>query len=135
MVIDQCPMPPSEGIFCFRRETQSSYICGMDQLLQQIESYKKEIVDLNLGDADALESYRIKFLGTKGIVKTLFVEMKNVPGPQKKEFGLILNEFKQVAENKFETARQQLGNGQAAKPETGADLSLPGDDLPLGSLH
>ena len=40
----------------------------MEQLLQQIDGYKKEIAELNLSDAEALETYRIKFLGTKGIV-------------------------------------------------------------------
>ena len=113
----------------------SSYICGMEQLLQQIESYKKEIVELTLPDADSLENYRIKFLGTKGILKSLFTEMKNVPGPQKKEFGLILNEFKQLAENKYESGKETLGSGAGPSGASGMDLSLPGDALPLGSLH
>lgn len=82
----------------------------MEQLLQQIEDLKKEIGELVLNDAEALETYRIKFLGTKGIMKNLFTEMKNVPGPQKKEFGLILNEFKQLAEGKYETAKEALGS-------------------------
>src|SRR5687768_191334 len=90
-------------------EMHSSYICSMDQLLTQIDGYKKEIAATELKDAASLETYRIKYLGTKGIVKALFMEMKNVPGPQKKEFGLILNEFKQTAEQKFEDAKATLG--------------------------
>ena len=46
------------------------------------------------------EEFRIKYLGTKGIVKTIMGEMKNVPAEKKKEFGQILNEFKQFAEDK-----------------------------------
>jgi phenylalanyl-tRNA synthetase alpha chain len=107
----------------------------MEQLLQQIEDYRKEIAGAALTDAESLESYRIRFLGTKGIVKDLFTEMRNVPGPQKKEFGLILNEFKQLAENKFETAKSGLTQGPATNASAGIDLSLPGDELPLGSLH
>ncbi len=113
----------------------SSYICNMDQLLAQIEGYKKEIAATDIPDAAALEAYRIKFLGTKGIVKALFTEMKNVPGPQKKEFGLILNEFKQIAEQKFEEAKAGIGSTAATGAAANIDLSLPGDELPLGSLH
>jgi len=61
----------------------------MEQLLQQIEQYKQEIASVVPDGAEALEAYRIRFLGTKGIVKSLFAEMKNVPGDQKKEFGLL----------------------------------------------
>ncbi|RYY23744.1 MAG: phenylalanine--tRNA ligase subunit alpha [Chitinophagaceae bacterium] len=107
----------------------------MDQLLAQIEDYKKEIAATDLSDAASLEVYRIKYLGTKGIVKSLFMEMKNVPGPQKKEFGLILNEFKQTAEQKFETAKSAVGDTGAGKASANIDLTLPGDELPLGSLH
>ncbi len=58
--------------------------CAMEQLLQQIAAYKQEIENTLANGADSLEAYRIKFLGTKGIVKNLFAEMKNVPADQKK---------------------------------------------------
>ncbi|HXB45542.1 MAG TPA: hypothetical protein VNV85_15860, partial [Puia sp.] len=74
----------------------------MEQLLQQIQQYTQEITSIALNGADSLEAYRIKFLGTKGIVKNLFAEMRNVPSEKKKEFGIILNEFKQLAEAKYE---------------------------------
>lgn len=80
-----------------------------------------------------MEAYRIKFLGTKGIVKNLFAEMKNVPADQKKEFGLVLNEFKQLAEGKYDTWKEQLG-GDSHTADT-MDVSLPGDTLTLGTRH
>ena len=106
----------------------------MEQLLQQIAAYKQEIENLPVNGADSLEAYRIKFLGTKGIVKNLFNEMKNVPADQKKEFGLILNEFKQLAENKYETGKEALGTGTASSAAA-IDVTLPGDALPLGTRH
>lgn len=106
----------------------------MEQLLHQIEEYKKEIESIVPDGADALEAYRIKFLGSKGIVKSLFVEMKNVPPEKKKEFGLVLNEFKQLAESKYETWKAHAGKtGTADAP--GQDLTLPADPVPLGSRH
>ena len=106
----------------------------MEQLLQQIEDYRQEIASLEIGDSDALENYRIRFLGTKGILKNLFTEMRNVPAERKKEFGQVLNDFKQLAEGKYEEWKSSF-NGQQKEEESHGDLSLPGDPLPLGSRH
>lgn len=106
----------------------------MDELLQQIAAYKQEIESTPTNGADSLEAYRIKFLGTKGIVKNLFTEMRNVPADKKKEFGLILNDFKQLAESKYETWKQQL-EGAGDSGAAAIDVTLPGDALPLGTRH
>ena len=106
----------------------------MEQLLAQIESFRKEIEGYKITNAKELEEFRIKFLGTRGITKTLFGEMKNVPGEKKKEFGQVLNEFKQFAEIKFENARAATANGQETVEEK-IDLSLPGDPVEIGARH
>jgi len=106
----------------------------MDELLQQIESYKQEIAGLSTNGAESLEAYRIKYLGSKGIVKNLMGEMKNVPAEKKKEFGQLLNEFKQFAEAKYESWKEQL-QSDSPTSSSGIDSSLPGDPLPLGSHH
>jgi phenylalanyl-tRNA synthetase alpha chain len=106
----------------------------MEQLLAQIESFRKEIEGYKITNAKELEEFRIKFLGTRGITKTLFGEMKNVPGEKKKEFGQVLNEFKQFAETKFENARAATANGQETVEEK-IDLSLPGDPVEIGARH
>ena len=107
----------------------------MDELLQQIAAYKQEIEGTPTNGADSLEAYRIKFLGTKGIVKNLFTEMRNVPADKKKEFGLILNDFKQLAESKYETWKQQLEGSGDSGAAAAIDVTLPGDPLPLGTRH
>ena len=56
----------------------------MEQLLKQIEEYKNEIGAAVAADAKAVEDFRIKYLGTKGVVKAIMGEMKNV-APEKKE--------------------------------------------------
>ena len=72
----------------------------MEQLLQNIEAYKKEIDAFEIKDAASVEAFRIKYLGTKGLVKSVMGEMKNVPNEKKRQFGQVLNEFKIFAENK-----------------------------------
>ena len=111
-----------------------SFLCGMEQLLEKIEAYRQEIEHFEIRDARQLEEFRIKFLGTKGITKSLFGEMKNVPPDQKKEFGQVLNDFKQFAEARFESAKEIAGNGKAVK-EKSMDLSLPGDPVEIGARH
>src|SRR5579872_7295456 len=111
-----------------------TYLYAMDQLLQQIEQYKQEIAAIVPNGAESLEAYRIRFLGTKGIVKSLLAEMKNVPGDKKKEFGQILNEFKQLAESTYENWKSRLDTGASGAAHT-IDRSLPGDALPLGTHH
>jgi phenylalanyl-tRNA synthetase alpha chain len=67
-------------------------------------------------------------------VKNLFTEMRNVPADKKKEFGLILNDFKQLAESKYENWKQQLDESGTTSMAA-IDVTLPGDPLPLGSRH
>ncbi|HEU4471663.1 MAG TPA: phenylalanine--tRNA ligase subunit alpha [Flavisolibacter sp.] len=106
----------------------------MDQLLQQIEAYRKEIGGYEITNARQLEEFRIRFLGTKGITKALFGEMKQVPNEKKKEFGQVLNDFKQLAEARFEEAKAAIGDSPEASTNS-QDLSLPGDPVQLGSRH
>jgi len=105
----------------------------MEELLEKLDTYRREIIDTEISGADAAEAYRIRFLGTKGIVKNLFQEMKNVPAEKKKEFGQILNEFKQLAESKYEGVKASVNDQRSTVNEK--DWSLPGDPIQVGSRH
>jgi phenylalanyl-tRNA synthetase alpha chain len=107
----------------------------MEQLFEQIEGFKKEISESTAPTPDALEAFRIKFLGTKGLVKTLMGEMKQVPNERKKEFGQVMNGFKLLAEEKFEALKNTLDEAAESNPTLGFDYTLPGDPMPLGSRH
>jgi phenylalanyl-tRNA synthetase alpha chain len=80
-----------------------------------------------------VEAFRIKYLGTKGLVKQIMGEMKNVPNEQKKEFGQILNAFKIAAEEKLEILL--AGLGEADDNSASIDMSLPGDEITVGTRH
>ena len=106
----------------------------MEELLKQIDVVKLEVAEAQAPNADALEAFRIKYLGTKGLVKAIMGEMKNVPNENKRAFGQILNEFKLFVEGRFEELK--TGAGEAGEDIAGSfDFSLPGNDLPLGSRH
>lgn len=107
----------------------------MEALLQQIEQYKQEISNAEAPNAEALEAYRIKYLGTKGLVKTLMGEMKNVPNEEKRAFGQVMNAFKEHAEEKYVALKSLLENTEDESTNDGIDWTLPGDSIPIGSRH
>lgn len=107
----------------------------MEQLLEKIAAFKTEISSYVAANPDETEAFRIKYLGTKGLVKDLMGEMKSVPGDKKREFGQLLNEFKLFAEAKYEELKAATENVSTSVEGNGPDLSLPGDPMPTGSRH
>jgi len=105
----------------------------MEQVLQQIEQIKQEIATYEAPNADAVEAFRIKYLGTKGLVKAIMGEMKNVPNEEKKAFGLLLNEFKQAVEARYEALKE--AQESQADATVDFDVSLPGYPTAVGSRH
>ncbi len=105
----------------------------MPSLQEQIQEYQSEINDFKPENAADLENFRIRFLGTKGIVKSLSAEMKNVAADQRKEAGQLLNAFKQLAEGKYNEFTDLQGGASGKGPAI--DISLPAAPLPLGTRH
>jgi phenylalanyl-tRNA synthetase alpha chain len=106
----------------------------MENLVQQIEGYRKEIAAAEAATPEAAEAFRIRYLGTKGLVKTIMGEMKQVPAEQRREFGQILNDFKLFVENKYESLKEGI-SGQQSSDSGLSDRSLPGDPVPVGTRH
>lgn len=107
----------------------------MEQLLQQIEEVKQEMTAFEATNEEQAEAFRIKFLGTKGVVKAIMGEMKNVPNEQKKEFGQLLNSFKTFAEERYEVLKNGSQSADGQTDSTDFDWSLPGDPTPVGTRH
>ena len=105
----------------------------MEQLLKQIEDHKKEISAFTAVDVKQVEEFRIKYLGTKGLMKSIMGEMKNVAVENKKEAGQLLNDFKIFVEEKYAALKETTSNIEQGT--SNIDLSLPGDNLPIGSRH
>jgi len=106
----------------------------MNQLLAQLEQYKKEIETSIVSNKEDLETFRIKYLGTKGSLKTIMGEMKHVPVDQKKEAGQLLNEFKVFVESFYSELSAKM-ESTASAVKNDIDITLPGQPLPLGSRH
>ena len=84
---------------------------------------------------EALEAFRIKYLGTKGTVKSLMEAMRQVPNEQKREYGQLMNTLKQLAEDKYQSLKTDLDAQADLSAANQLDLSAPAEPLPIGSRH
>jgi phenylalanyl-tRNA synthetase alpha chain len=105
----------------------------MSTLSEKLQPLLDEINAFSPADAAELEAYRVRFLGSKGLVKGMMGEMKNIPPEERKEAGATLNAFRQAAEAKYE-AFAALASGTKSKGSA-IDYSLPGPAIPVGSRH
>jgi phenylalanyl-tRNA synthetase alpha chain len=106
----------------------------MADIFDRAESLLKEIQEAAPGNPQELEEFRIKFLGSKGLIKDLMSGFKDVPNERKKEFGQKANAVKQAAEGKLNELKESFeSSGTSANQPN--DMSLPGMDYPIGSRH
>ena len=84
--------------------------------------------------ADALEQWRIKWLGTKGKLKSMMSLIGKAAPDQKKSVGQRLNTFKESLESGHAAKQQALGGGAAAD-EPGVDVTEPGLRPQVGNRH
>jgi phenylalanyl-tRNA synthetase alpha chain len=96
----------------------------MEQLRQLVEKYQQEVEQLQIQTAEELENFRIKFLGSKSIMKDLFLEMKGVANEQKKDAGQLLNSLKIKAEDKF-AELAHLRSDRKSSVQAPQDWTLP----------
>lgn len=99
----------------------------------RIDTLREEIGSKKISDLKELEDFRVRYLGSKGIVKDLFNALKTVPNDQKREVGQLLNQFRQDTEAIYEEIKEQL-SAQAAQ-DNRPDTSRPGYSEPIGSHH
>ena len=102
--------------------------------IQDIERLRAELEALKCKTEKEVEEARVRFLGKKGEITALFDEFRSVAPEMKREFGRTLNELKQAAQERISALKDAVADAPGAQA-SGADLSMPGDPLPLGSRH
>jgi phenylalanyl-tRNA synthetase alpha chain len=96
------------------------------QLLSEVESFTATV-------KDDVETFRLKYLSKKGIIPSLFGEMKNVAPDARKNFGLLVNDLKNKAEEKLNHFRELLED--SSEQQNIPDLTLPAEPQALGARH
>ncbi|MBT8284368.1 MAG: phenylalanine--tRNA ligase subunit alpha [Flavobacteriaceae bacterium] len=103
-------------------------------MIDQLKEHIKEVKEFTAESTEAVEEFRIRYLGKKGLLNKFFSEFKQVPNEQKKEFGKTINELKVLASEKVTLLKKSLEE-KVAEKSTYGDLTRPGEPLELGSRH
>ena len=93
----------------------------------------QEIQDFKSDSIAEIEEFRIKFLGKKGLLNSYFVEFKSLDSTEKKNAGRLLNELKNLAQDKLEALK--ASSSKSSENIKINDISRPGDPINIGSRH
>lgn len=105
----------------------------MSDIQSKIKAFLNEIKNTAINDSESLEMFRIRFLGSKSVLKPLFGELKSVANEDKKSVGLQINHLKDTAQDIFNQYKEQLSS-QEEKSEV-LDFSRPGEPNEIGARH
>ena len=101
-------------------------------MLSKIDSLVKKVEGFSPSSKEELESFRLSYLGKKGHLASLFNSFKEVPNEQKKEFGLAINNLKNLVQTKISSLKPLFSeNNTGPKP----DLFKPVKNSSIGSRH
>ncbi len=103
-------------------------------MLVKVKELIEEVNQFQSTNIDEIESFRIKFLGKKGILNDLFADFKNVPNEEKKEFGQYINTLKNAAQDKVNALKESFENAKGFQLKYG-DLTRPAEPIELGNRH
>ena len=106
-------------------------------MIEKVEIIKKEFeqISSNINDLKTLNDIRVEYLGKQGKVTELSKLMKDVPNEQKKEFGMLVNEVRNLVtslldEKKIKLEQKALNEKLASEK---IDISLPATKIPVGA--
>jgi len=102
--------------------------------MQNIESIEKEALEKlsSLTSTEALESFRIEYLGKKGSLPALLKQLGTLPVEERAAFGKAANLLKQKIDQAFEEKKKSLSSVKVREP---VDLTLPGIRPERGGIH
>ncbi len=106
-----------------------------DVVFDKVKEVLEEVETAQPQTTEEVEQFRIRFLGSKNIIKPLFGEIRNVPNDQKKAYGQYVNSVKQAAEAKYTELKANAEAAADAASAQDIDLTAPADPIGIGSRH
>jgi phenylalanyl-tRNA synthetase alpha chain len=107
----------------------------MQEVFDKANSILEEIKQAQPANAEALEQFRIQYLGSKNVLKDLFGAMAQLPPERKKEYGQLMNTLKTEAELKYETLKQNLEGDTKKQSAAAVDVTAPAYTFKAGTRH
>jgi phenylalanyl-tRNA synthetase alpha chain len=103
-------------------------------MLDKVKEHLEKVTSFKADSKEAVEAFRIEYLGSKGLLKDLFEKFKEVPNDQKKAFGQAINELKIKATEKVNALKDAHASA-AAPANSYGDLTRTGYPVEIGSRH
>ena len=98
-----------------------------------IDLVRKQINEFVIDSSLTLEAFRIQFLGSKGVMKELYANLKIVENDEKRIIGQFLNDLRAEIEEKINFEKQNFL--QLGVQDKSSDLTKSGEDASIGSHH
>ena len=86
----------------------------------------------NIQNSQEFEAIRVKYLGRKGFIQTLYSDLREINAADRPRTGKVINEVKAFIENKLEDRRADF---TVTKSREKLDLTLPGRVSSIGRKH
>lgn len=103
---------------------------------EKIKVLKEEIAAFRVENQEQLEQFRLKYIGRKSLITDLFSGMGNLSPEERKEYGVLLNDLKDSAQQRFKEMISELETKSALESAADhTDVTLPPVPGRLGSLH
>jgi len=102
-------------------------------MTMNIQDLAAELEQISLQDEQTLEQFRIRFLGSKNVLKDLYAAIKDIPNEQKRAYGQQVNGLKERAEQLYLEAKTALSQTQKTGHQD--DWSKPSEDPKVGAHH
>lgn len=100
-----------------------------------IEDIKKEILKIDdINDIRNLNDLKVRMVGKKGLITSLYSKMKELSDDDKKAFGKEINDLKVAFSSKFEERMRVLEDEEVKKglEKDRIDLFMPSTNVPVG---
>ncbi len=100
-----------------------------------IEDIKKEILKIDdINDIRNLNDLKVRMVGKKGLITSLYSKMRELSDDDKKAFGKEINDLKVAFSSKFEERMRVLEDEEVKKglEKDRIDLFMPSTNIPVG---
>ncbi len=106
-------------------------------LLDDIQTLRQQAMDKlhAVGTPEALEAFRLQYLGAKGAVKGALQRLKEVSASDRPAVGKAANDLKSVIQAAFDARAAEIAAAKTSKAGPGIDVTLPGVRPRIGHTH
>jgi phenylalanyl-tRNA synthetase alpha chain len=103
--------------------------------MKSIDEIRAEIESFKIDNPEKLEQFRLQFLSKKSEIQALFGEIKNMAQENRKEFGQLVNDLRDLAQNHYNEFKATIEAATDRQATLIPDITRPATRQSVGSMH